>query len=119
VSKYLSLLIAAVGAALVVAHSALTDSEITPIEGVQVAIAFTGALLVGIVANPQLPLWKHTKAIVLGLDAALMALAAELANGGGEMSTSGWLNVVIMAGAALSLWPVRNAPTSATGTPIE
>jgi hypothetical protein len=120
VSKYLSLIVAAVGACLVTAQSALSDGDISmPFEGVQIAAAFTGALLVGIAANPDLPVWRHTKAIVLGVDAVLLAWLGEMVNGGAEMSGSGWLNVAIMAGAALSLWPVKNAPTASTGAKIE
>lgn len=108
-TDYLKLIVAAVGTAIVYVQSAFGDDVYTPGEKLQTAIVFTGAALVGIVANPALPWWRYTKAIVMFIAAGLAAWGAELANGAGEMSMSGWLNVAIAAGTAVGVFAAPRA----------
>lgn len=102
-TKYGKAAVAVVGAALVVAYSALTgDQHIDSEEGVQIAIAGTTA--VGVYLVPLAPQFRWGKTAVAALLAVLQVLATVILGG---LDPNEWIALVL---AALTVLGVGAAP---------
>lgn len=86
--------------------AALTDNTITTVEWISVGIALAGAAAV--FTAPNVPGAKFTKGVLAVITAVLTFFATAVADG---VSTSEWLQVLIIAAGALGVVAVPNKKT--------
>jgi hypothetical protein len=100
---YWKVIVAALGAALVVVQSSITDDVIDPSEKLLIVGAFFGAVLVYGASNPTLPFWKWTKALAEFGSGVAAYLGVEWANGSASLTSAQWVAVAIIGLAALGV----------------
>lgn len=92
--------------------AALTDNSISTVEWINVGIALAGAAAV--FTAPNVPGAKATKAVLAVITAVLAFFVTAVVDG---VSTSEWLQVLIIAAGALGVYAVPNRPSTTIGAP--
>ncbi|AXH68765.1 hypothetical protein SEA_COMRADE_50 [Streptomyces phage Comrade] len=92
--------------------AAMTDSVVSNVEWINVAIAGAGAAAV--FAAPNVPGSRYTKAVLAIITAVLTFLVTVITDG---VSTAEWLQVLVIAAGAVGVYAVPNKPTTTIGQP--
>lgn len=119
VSNYAKSIVQIGFAGLAVFASAITDNNVTPLEIVQIVIAFITAGVVYYYPNiPDGAKYKTiVKTLLAGAGAAASALAVIAANifSFSEVGLSDWLSVILAAGATLGVYIIPNSENVVNG----
>ena len=119
IRAYWKAIVAAIGAALVVLQTSVTDNVIDPSEKLLIVGAFFGAILVYGASNPTLPFWQYTKALSQAAAGIAAYLGVEWANGSADLTTTQWVTLAIIGLTALGVAVVPGPKQVVSGTIIE
>jgi hypothetical protein len=100
-SKYREMLWPLAAAALVAVTAAVKDGWQPTQDGLAIAVAVFGAVVVWLTANLDVPYWNQAKAIAMAGAAGFAALQSVITDG---ITAQEWITVGIMVGAALGIW---------------
>jgi len=109
-SRYAKAIVAILTAVVTVLAAALTDNYVTHMELAGIGIALLTAVAVYLIPNLPAGIGRWAKAIVAVIGTGLQALVPLLSSG--ELSTSGWLMVLVAALGAVSVGIVPNVEES-------
>lgn len=112
--KYLTLLVAVLGAVAAAVAAAVTDGNFTNVEKIQVGIQAATAVAVWLAAN--VPALTVAKAAVAALLAALNLATGLIVDG---MQTADWWQLIVAALTALGVLGTNGFAPKWSGPPVE